>query len=278
VKFTLAVVLGVTCALAQTPQAPPAPGQVPAPPTVNLDSFKVNDELKVGAYYWLTSGFTDLNPGRKAANPAAQTLKLPNPGRQSKGIVIETPAGKYNSIQIEVFQATGGSALYAPQALSLFGTTLPKGDFLATNMKLRGGKISWNYLTYPSPPESSWFRLKTLWEMHVLQIQGIADDVTAAVYGVPTTATGTKTLVLPAVGLGFEIAPSKHYHVEWKTSGMALPHKSRIIDSEASVAIRVKHAEALIGAKLLDYRTSPNADQFFKGRLFGPFGGLRWVF
>jgi len=262
----------LSCAWAQNA---PVPQQVPAPPTVDLDPYKVADKASAGVFYWLSSGHVDLGPGIKAANPDAQRLRLPDASHDGKGFFLSTPAGKYNSIEIEAFQVQGSGLVYAPRALSLFGTSFTGGDPLGTSFRLRGGKVQWNYLTYPSPPEKALFRVKTLWGVHILQIQGVADDL---ITSVPTTAIGTKLLIMPTVGIGLDIAPSKFFHIEMQAAGMALSGRSRVLDGEAKAVFRVKKLEVLAGAKGLDFRTTLKTDQYFRSRLTGPFAGVRWVF
>ena len=107
------------------------------------------------------------------------------------------------------------------------------------------------------------------------QIQGVADDL---ITSVPTTAIGTKLLIMPTVGIGLDIAPSKFFHIEMQAAGMALSGRSRVLDGEAKAVFRVKKLEVLAGAKGLDFRTTLKTDQYFRSRLTGPFAGVRWVF
>jgi hypothetical protein len=59
---------------------------------------------------------------------------------------------------------------------------------------------------------------------------------------------------------------------------MAIPHHSAIGDAEGTVVIRIRSLEIFAGGKTLYFKTSPQSDTYTKGTLWGPYGGLRWVF
>ena len=71
---------------------------------------------------------------------------------------------------------------------------------------------------------------------------------------------------------------SKHFRLETRGSGMGFPHHSMLADAEGSAVVRLGNIEIFAGAKYLQFSTSPKQEAFMKGTLWGPDGGVRWVF
>jgi hypothetical protein len=59
---------------------------------------------------------------------------------------------------------------------------------------------------------------------------------------------------------------------------MAIPHHSSLGDAEGTAVVRLGPIEIFAGGKLLHFKTSVQQDTYIKGTLWGPYGGLRWVF
>ena len=275
----LALVSGAL-AFAQTPAPSPTGAQQnQAPPAASTsktgDAYDVPDRWSLGVFYWMTDGRPTMIGGQQAVSVPAQSLSLPDARRNAKGVDITAPAGRYNTLEISGFEAKGFGSLTTPISLSLFGTAFANGDFLATDFRLRNVKVSWNYLTWPAPPGNSRFRLKTLWQVQYvdMRMEAIA-PLDASLPG----ATGSKTIILPTLGLGVDLVASKHFRIEAKASGFALPHRSAIVDGEGTAVGRFGHVEVFAGGKYFYFKTSPKADEYFKGALKGPFAGIRWVF
>jgi len=268
-----------SCALAfaQTPAGQPTPAaqQAPTQASKDLDPYQVNDSMSVGVFYWMTKGTPELLGGKKSTDPKAASLGLPQADKKGEGVIFTVPAGRFNNLTVEAFQVKGSGTSTATTDLSLFGNNIPTGDFLSKSFRLRSGKVSWNYLTYPAPPGTAKFRLKTLLEVQYVNVQTVVDPI----YDLGTSVSiGTKSIILPTLGMGVELAPSKHFHFEVKASGFTLPHKSAIGDGEGAAVIRVWHLELRAGGKYYYFKTSPQSDVYIKGSVLGPFGGLSWVF
>jgi hypothetical protein len=92
-----------------------------------------------------------------------------------------------------------------------------------------------------------------------------------------TNTLGTRSLFLPTLGVGADIVPSKHFRIEVKGSGFALPHRSYIGDAEGAAVIRAWHVELAGGGRYYRFRTSPNSDEYVRGTMFGPFVSLRFL-
>ena len=228
----------------------------------------------VGLWYWIPNGHSALQPGYQSTNPPAQYLKLPDPDHRGLGFRVTTPAGKYSRIAISGFQVKGHGNTTASNDLTLFGNPFPKGDALDVSYRVRNVKAGWEYLMYPAPPQSA-FRIRALFEM---QYVGQTATISAPLDTNSTPATGSRSIFLPTLGLGFDIVPSKIFRLEIRGSGMAWPEKSLILDGEATAVVRVSHFEVVGGAKYFRYKSSPNKDQFFQGTLAGPFAGIRYNF
>ena len=140
---------------------------------------------------------------------------------------------------------------------------------------LRHLKLSYNFLTYPNPPQDAKFRVKTLWEFHYLQVKPTVTETVTAPFQ-PLTAS--QSIKLPAVGLGVEYVASRHFRLELRGSGMALPHRSSLADAEGTAVVRVRSLEFFVGGKFLHFRTSAKQDTYISGTVWGPDAGMRWVF
>jgi hypothetical protein len=263
----------------QAPEAGP-PQATPAP-TVENKATKVipnvpddpTDGFSIGVFYWLTDGPATLLGGDQSAQPSVQTLDLPRFKRQTPGIRISTPAGKYNRLVISGFQAKGSGQTTATQDSNFFGNSFPLGDKLQVDYRVRNVKISWDYLLYPAPPTAK-LRYKALFEFQYVSAK---PTISAPLDFNATTATGSRNIYLPTLGVGADFVPSKNFRLEVRGSGMGFPGKSYIVDAEASAVFRVSHIEVAGGGRYFHFRTSPNSDQFIRGTLFGPYISLRYL-
>jgi hypothetical protein len=270
----------------QTPAEPPqtpaptpasAPASTAAPADVNKD--EIDGVGSVSLFYWLSDGTPSLIGGKQstAATAGGGNLGLPADNKRAPGIVIAIPAGKFNRFEVSYFQTNGVGNSTSIQNLELFGQSVPANDYLAINYRIRNYKFSWNYLTWPSPPENAKFRIKTLWE---IQYTTIATSVDAPFETSLTfaPAVATKHIIFPTFGLGGEYVPSKHFRIEARGSGFGFPHKAEQWEAEANAVGRIGHFEIFAGAKIFHFKTSPNADNYLEATLKGPYAGLRFVF
>ena len=87
---------------------------------------------------------------------------------------------------------------------------------------------------------------------------------------------GSKSLILPTVGIGVQHWASKTVNWEANISGFDIPHHAHAWDADASLNLRVSHYEVRFGAKIYHFRTSPNSDFWMEGTIYGPMVALRW--
>ena len=302
-KFT--ILAGLVClssilALGQQPAdpaqqapAPQPPAQPPAPPKptpaaqnprdVNakpdntapddIDNYFVSAK----GYYWATSGNFSLKSGAAAVSPGISTL--PNYAKASNhtyGGMLTFPAGKYNRLEVSFYQAHGNGTGTAKQDLSFFGQSITQGDFLSSSFRIRQLKLSWNYLTWPAPPETSRLRIKTLWEFQWSQFQTTinAPYETSATF---TPPTGTQNIYYPSFGIGAEYILTKNLYVEGRASGFAFPHHAVVWDAEGDIVAHYKFIQVFLGYKGSHLKTSPQQYVYVNGTLQGGYGGLRIV-
>jgi hypothetical protein len=265
--------------LAQDQPTPPPPQIQVKPSAATLKTLpNVPDDpsngFSFGVWYWIPNGHSALQPGSQSTDPAVQHLKLPDPDHRGIGFRVTTPAGKYNRIEISGFQVKGNGSTIAGQDLNIFGNPFPQGDVLNTSYRVRNVKVGWEYLMYPAPPQSA-FRIRALFQM---QYVGQKATVSAPLDANASDASGSRSIFLPTLGLGFDIVPTKNFRFELRGSGMGFPQKSLILDGEGTAVVRVSHFEVVGGGKYFRYRSSPKKDQFFQGTLAGPFVGIRFNF
>ena len=231
--------------------------------------------MSVGFYDWLPSGGPALRAGALAVLPPPHDLTLPKKPSRAYGVTLTFPAKGSTRLELSYLTINDRGNAPAPTDLGFFGGTIVKGEPLAMDYSLRHLKLSWNYLTYPNPPQDAKFRIKTLWEVHFLQVN---PTVVATVTAPDQPLGETQRIVLPAAGLGIEYVPSLHFRMEVRGSGMGFPSRSSIGDAEGTVVGRIGSLEIFAGGKLLYFRTSPKKETYVRGLLWGPVGGVRWVF
>ena len=262
--FGLCSILG-----AQQAPAPPAPPPQQQPPE-NIERM-----FSIGLYDWLPSGGPKLNGGTLAVVPPSHDLKLPTKPYRAYGAMITFPTKGSSRLEISYLTLNDRGNALAPTDLGFFGGTVPAKEPLSMDYSLRHLKVSWNYLTYPNPPQDAKLRIKTLWEVHFLQVKPtIVETVTAP----DLPLSENQRIILPAVGLGLEYVPSKHFRMELRGSGMGFPKRSALGDGEGTAVVRLGSLEIFAGMKALYFRTSPKKETFVNGTLWGPYGGIRWVF
>jgi len=260
---------------AQPAQAQPAPAQpAPAQRPQALEPENIENMFSLGLFDWVPSGGPALHAGTLAVLPPPHDLTLPKKPSRAYGAMITIPTKGSTRLEISYLAVNDRGNALAPTDLGLFGGTIAQGEPLAMDYSLRHLKVSWNYLTYPNPPDAK-FRVKTLWEFHYIQIK---PTVVATVTAPDQPLSGSQRVLLPAVGLGVEYVASKHFRLEARASGMVLPHKSALGDAEGDAVVRIGRVEIFAGGKFLHFKTSPKSDTYVSGTLWGPEGGVRWVF
>jgi hypothetical protein len=258
-----------------TPEAaartPPAPKETPS--TVNTGGGWSLEPI-----YWLTTVHPVLRAGTAYVHTESGSFDYPESAKYALGGVISMPLGKTGALRFSYFQSYRSSTTTAGANLNLFGTTIGGGDFLSTYYRIKDYKVSYDYLTYFFHRGNANFRVKTLWEFQFLDVANTVYDSVLNGDGTFSlnTAAGTRSIIYPSLGLGFEGTLSRHFRFETKASGFALPHHAVIGDSEGALALRAGHLEFIAGARAFHFKTSPKKDQYVSGTIYGPYVGVRY--
>jgi hypothetical protein len=262
---------------APAPVAPPPATQARTPaPVVQPEPENIERMFSVGLFDWIPfSANTGLHAGSQAVLPPPHELTLPGKPYRAYGVMVTMPMKGSSRLEFSYTTLNVNGNIIAPTDLGLFGGTIAAGEPLYTTYSLRHLKLSYNFLTFPNPPQDSKFRIKTLWEFHYLRTY---PSVTLTVTDPLNPLTGSQNIYLPAVGLGGEYVPSKHFRMEVRGSGMLVPHHATLGDAEASAVARLGSIEIFAGAKFLHFKTTPKSDTFIRGTIWGPDAGVRWVF
>jgi len=251
---------------------PPVPKQTPTPPQ---ERDTGGDAFSVMAGYWQTTAAPSMYGG------AGNTTGLPgdirfNGDRKYALVAVGTiPTGHENSLEFTYFRNQGAGSQILAVNSNYFGNNFFAGDQLFTGYTVQSAKVSWNYLTWPYPSNGAKFRVKTLWEVQYVNI--------SASFNAPadldtTPGTGSKNVILPALGMGVEYHPNRRVRLELKGSGFGIPHHADLWDAQASVVLRFSQLEFFLSYKAYHYKTSPQADQYFSQTLLGPMIGIRYMF
>ena len=256
---------------AQQPPAPPRPAQQPpVPPKAPAAQPQAPDNIErmfsISLYDWLPSGGPSLRAGTLAILPPPHDLTLPKKPSRAFGAMITIPMKGSTRLEVSYMTINDRGNALAPTDLGLFGGTIAQDEPLAMDYSLRHLKVSWNYLTYPNPPQDAKFRVKTLWDFHYMRVN---PTVVATVTAPDQPLSEKQSIKLPAVGLGMEYVPSRHFRIEARGSGMGIPNHSAIGDGDATVVGRVGKLEIFGGGKAFYFRTSPKTGYVREGILVG---------
>jgi hypothetical protein len=221
--------------------------------------------FSIGVFDWMASGGPSLHAGAQAVIPPPHDLTLPQKPRRAYGAMVTIPMKGSSRLELSYTTIYDRGGALAPTDVGLFGGIIPQNEPLDMDYTLRHFKLSYNYLSYPNPPQDAKFRIKTLWEFHYLQIQ---PTVVATVSAPFQPLTAKQSIKLPAVGLGLEYVASRRFRLELRGSGMAIPHRTSLGDAEGSAVVRLGSLEFFAAKQ----------DTYVSGTLWGPDVGVRWVF
>ncbi len=301
--FALAALLAVSSVEGQQPSPQTAPGTpqtaaptapsavtstpssntqtvVPAPSqTTNAAPSPIYAPWSIEGFYWMPSTRPSLLGG--AAATTYSDLVYPHTSKYAPGILLSLPVSKTGMLVFSGFITKGSTSTTANQDVTLFGTGYTSGEFLTATYNVKDFKLSFQDLLYPFPrKEGQKWRVKTLWEV---QYAGISSNLNAPL--APTTdssgnplinsATGSRNLIFPTLGLAGEFHPARNLEFDLNGSGFGIPHHGAIGDAEASIGYRFGHVELLVAEKYFHFETSPRNSQYFKTTLLGAYAALR---
>jgi hypothetical protein len=268
----------------QSSTASPAASSVPATASTAPGQTTPVEPVSAELFYWFTNSQPNLSAGAANTSTTAASLNFTGDGHRSPGVVISIPAGRGNSLRVSYFQANGTGNQTAPSDLTLFSTAFSAGDYLATQYKLQNAKISYDFLSYPTPLGDSSWRFRTLWEIQYTTIQSRVDapfrPVSTDASGNPisNTANGTRWFFYPTLGAAVDKKLTPHFRVEAKGTGFGLPHRADIWDAEGSAIYSFPRVDVVGAYRGFHFKTSPKSDQYLAMTLAGAYVGLRWNF
>jgi hypothetical protein len=265
------------------PATPPVPPPTPAPKKSGPD-YPDPRTITVGVFYWYT--IPGSGPDIQGGKIAAGYESLFGLGKYKPGPAAEVsvPITRTGVIHVEAFDTKGDGSQLAPIATTVYSTSYIKGDYLSTQYNIRGAKLYLEDLLYPYKFPAAKFRLRSLWEVQYVGIKGTVDaplkTVTTDSSGntTVTTGSGSNQILLPSFGVAAEYAIAPHILLRAAGTGFGLPHKSEILDAEATVSYRHGKWEIVGGAKALHVKTSPQKDEYVTATMDGAFVGVRWHF
>ena len=272
----------------QKPAAPPAADQpnVPLgpPPSYKTDYAK---DWVIDLRYWLVR--SDPQVRIHTGDPASQfSFKNDIGGSLNTNfpiIEIGIPTKHGNRLWFSYFQTSMSGGGVSNRTLTFFDQSYDPNTLLNENVKIRTIKLSWDYLTWPAPPNAmrKW-QFKTLWEV---QGYSISPTITSTILvqnsdgtysDNGTTTSKSKLMILPTLGAGLQGQPAKGVDMIFKGSGFVLPHGKYIYDVEGRIGVKLKYAEILLGYRRLYGSMGNDTEQYFRAALSGPYAGLAWHF
>jgi hypothetical protein len=198
------------------------------------------------------------------------------------GITLGIPAGRGNSLKITYEQTSANGSQNAATDLAIFAVGYSAGNYLATNYKLRHVKLTYDFLSYPSPLNDSSWRFRTLWEIQYvtvnLRVDAPFNDITVDSSGnvSTTTAEHSRQLILPAFGGAIDKKLMPNFRIEAKATGFGIPRRAAVWDAEASAAYSIRQLDLIAGYRGFHYKTSPASDTYASQTLHGAYVALRW--
>jgi hypothetical protein len=272
------------------PTTPPAtqpaaassqPVVIPSPPRVK-DPYVLDDGgLYIEPLYWLNKAQPTLRSGKAATSPA--DFDYNGNAKAGFGAEIGFPAGRSNTLRVSYFRIQGNAGVTLAQDANIFGEAYTAGEFINATYKIQAVKLSWDYLSYSWHKPSTVIRLKTLYEV---QYVNTGTNTAAPFFSATTdasgnvdtgTASGTKSVVLPTLGMAIGSTLGKYFRWDLRGSGFGLPHHGNIGDAQGSIAVRLGRVELIAGEHFFHFKTSPKSDMYITDTLQGVFAGLRFA-
>ena len=230
--------------------------------------------VSVGISGWILSGQPIYDSGTESASTETSHIRMPGQPKLGRGAEIGLPAGGHNALRLSYFDSRASGNFIAPINLNFWSVPFSQGDQTFTDYRIRDVKVSYEFVSWPYPIGSRKIRVKTLWQAQVVRMN---NDFTAPLSTTATIpASGSKTVILPTLGMGVTDYLSRNLRVEANASGFMIPHHGAIGDVDVMAAYHVSRLELQAGAKLFYFKTSTHADFYMKGLMGGPFVGVKF--
>ncbi len=259
---------------------PPTMTVAPAQPPPPKEPYVLEDGgFYLQPFYWLNTGQPRLRGGLTATNIG--DLQFNNKSDPGMGVEIGLPAGRSNTIRVSAYRVKGFGNVTLPKDAIIFGEPYAAGEFLNATYKIQVIKASWDYLSYTWHKPKANIHLKLLFEGQYVTSHFetaapfVAGSQDAA--GNNNLASGSKSLILPTLGMALGSQFGKYFRWDVRGSGFGFPQRGAIGDVQATLAVRVSKVEVFAGEKLFYFKTSPRSNMYSNDTLQGVYGGLRFV-
>jgi hypothetical protein len=273
----------------ETPK--PVPGRIELPPLPKVVDVRMPGErgISYGIFGWYGKAKVGSAPGAAVAVDNPGSIYAQHAAKPGENFEIAIAAGAHNVLRITAsnLRSTGSST--TGSAMALWTAAYKKGDYIATDYRLRDMKISYEYLSWPFPVKDRRIRVRSLWQVQYIGVKTGYNAPLEPVFDsdgnqilddsgnpVQYQTSGSKWIILPGIGLGVQGYITPRFSLEVSGSGFDIPHHTNFWDAEAAANIRFGHYEVRLGARGFHFRTSPKAEFWMRGTVFGPMVGLRW--
>ena len=291
----LAVFCAGSCLAQDEPPPPPPRGsggiRTPPPPLPKYPDVRQPGETGffIGLIAWFPTQGPIFNHGHNSTFTDSSYVTFQGKPKYAEGAEIGIAVGLHNAIHLTYFEDRAAGNFTNTEELRIWDQVYPVDNVVSTNYRLQNAKISFDYLTWPYPVQSSRFRLKTLWAVEYTSIKTGFDlpllpTVDSA--GNPLTdatgnplsyiANGSHWLILPSFGVGVAEYLTRNIRLEGNASGFAIPQHTTQWDADASANLRTGHLEIRVGVKAFHFKTSTQQPFYMRGTQASGFVGLRW--
>ena len=229
--------------------------------------------ISIAVTAWLPNGHPAFDAGRATISTIPSHIKFQGNDKLGRGLIASVPAGAHNALRFSYFDTQAAGNFTSTTNLNPWNTFFNSGDYMATYYRLRDFKMSFDFLTWPYPTARRRFRLKTLWQVQYVKLDSTFNAPVSIID--TTAATGSKSIILPTLGLGVTQYLNNFVRVEANASGFAIPHHSSLGDVDGDIAFKFGRIEVRAGARFFHFKTSAAGDFYMKGNLAGGFGGIR---
>ena len=276
-----------------TPQTAPAPAPAPATksaaPTSTAPAQTEPDypdprSVSLGIYYLspVSSNGADIRSGT-AAFTTNETIPGLGKYRGSIAADIGVAISRTGVLYLDLERInSAGNQITTRDILRRVTAgpyTYAAGDYLATTARVSTGRLYLDDLLFPHKFPVARLRFKSIWAVRYMNIHATVDapqaDVSLGAIAATLSTTDTH-IFLPEIGAAMEYAVARHTVFRIDGAGFGLPHRSDLGEGSATLAVREKHLEIVVGFRALHFKTNPSKETYAVGTVMGGFGGLRW--
>lgn len=269
-------------------QAPPASLPVPAAQSAPAAASKEPDypdprTFVIGVYGLsnITYAGPDIRGGVLAANTNTyeSLYGIGQPYRIIPQGELGVPVTRTGMLYLDFdrLHGSGNQVLTRPSFIDSY--SFNAGDSMASTYHIITGRLYLDDLMYPHKFPVSRLRFKSIMGIRYISVtQTVVSPTQDAISGAPGASfqLGTNYIFYPEFGAAMEYALAPHVLFRLDGAGFAIPHRSDLNETSATLSFRQKHVEVLLGVKTLHFKTTPKKEEYEIGTFITPFLGLRW--